>query len=63
MSARLLRRFCFRREMIGPPPQPLTAAAARLARSATSRRIRRIWEVVLTGGDPLLLSARRAQGR
>jgi lysine 2,3-aminomutase len=51
-------RFCFRREMVGPgkqmlsPPQ-LDAALAYVAAHP------QIWEVILTGGDPLVLSARR----
>ncbi len=52
-------RFCFRRETVGPgKPNALSAAA--LARAL--RYIRdhsQIWEVILTGGDPLVLSARR----
>ena len=52
-------RFCFRREMVGPqadsmlPPQALEAALDYIAAHPE------IWEVVLTGGDPLVLSARR----
>jgi len=51
-------RFCFRREMIGPDAKPLTprqidAAFAYIAAHPE------IWEVVLTGGDPLVLAARR----
>src|SRR4051812_33496511 len=51
-------RFCFRREMIGPAAAPLTEQQldAALAYVATHPEI---WEVVLTGGDPLVLSARR----
>ena len=51
-------RFCFRREMIGPDAAPLTAKQldAALAYIAGHPEI---WEVVLTGGDPLVLSARR----
>src|SRR5215210_6080930 len=51
-------RFCFRREMVGPgkqmlSPQQLDAALAYI------RDHREIWEVILTGGDPLVLSPRR----
>jgi lysine 2,3-aminomutase len=52
-------RFCFRREMIGPgkphalSEQALTAALAYIASH------REIWEVILSGGDPLVLSPRR----
>ncbi|MCX7314766.1 MAG: lysine-2,3-aminomutase-like protein [Hyphomicrobiales bacterium] len=51
-------RFCFRREMIGPDATPLTETQidAALAYIAAHPEI---WEVVLTGGDPLVLSARR----
>jgi lysine 2,3-aminomutase len=51
-------RFCFRREMIGPGAKPLTAKNldAALAYIAAHREI---WEVILSGGDPLVLSARR----
>jgi lysine 2,3-aminomutase len=52
-------RFCFRREVVGPGgPQALSDAAldAALAYIAADPRI---WEVILTGGDPLMLSARR----
>jgi lysine 2,3-aminomutase len=51
-------RFCFRREMIGPgahalSPAQLDAAFAYIAAHPE------IWEVILTGGDPLMLSPRR----
>jgi lysine 2,3-aminomutase len=51
-------RFCFRREMVGPgkqmlTPEKLDAALAYVAANPN------IWEVILTGGDPLVLSARR----
>ncbi|MFS8038439.1 lysine-2,3-aminomutase-like protein [Xanthobacter sp. AM11] len=52
-------RFCFRREMVGPgaqaalSPQELEAAYAYLGAQP------QIWEVILTGGDPFMLSARR----
>src|SRR5262245_28112992 len=52
-------RFCFRREMVGPGgPQALSDAAldAALGYIASDSRI---WEVILTGGDPLMLSERR----
>ena len=52
-------RFCFRREVVGPGgPQPLAGAAldAALAYIAADTRI---WEVILTGGDPFMLSPRR----
>jgi lysine 2,3-aminomutase len=52
-------RFCFRREMIGPDkPNALSPQAAARA-FAYIRMHPEIWEVILTGGDPLVLSARR----
>jgi lysine 2,3-aminomutase len=52
-------RFCFRRETVGPGgPQAISGRAldAALAYIAGDPNI---WEVILTGGDPLMLSARR----
>ena len=52
-------RFCFRREMVGPAglgtltPDQLDAAVDYIATH------NEIWEVILTGGDPLVLSPRR----
>ncbi|MEE1611578.1 lysine-2,3-aminomutase-like protein [Microvirga sp. CF3016] len=52
-------RFCFRREMVGPQglgtlsPDSLDRALAYIADHPE------IWEVILTGGDPLVLSPRR----
>jgi lysine 2,3-aminomutase len=52
-------RFCFRREMVGPEglsnltPAQLDAAFAYIARHTE------IWEVIVTGGDPFVLSPRR----
>jgi lysine 2,3-aminomutase len=52
-------RFCFRREMVGPGgPQPLAGDALDAALSYIVGDPR-IWEVILTGGDPFVLSARR----
>ena len=51
-------RFCFRREMIGPDAKPLTLRQFDAAFDYISAHPE-IWEVVLTGGDPLVLSARR----
>ena len=53
-------RFCFRREMVGPgkenalSPQDFEAAVAYIAAHPEIR------EVILTGGDPFILSPRRA---
>jgi lysine 2,3-aminomutase len=52
-------RFCFRREMVGPgKPAALSQAAYRGALDYI-RAHSEIWEVILTGGDPLMLSPRR----
>jgi lysine 2,3-aminomutase len=51
-------RFCFRREMVGPGRGGLSAAALDKALAYIGQRPE-IWEVILTGGDPLVLSARR----
>jgi lysine 2,3-aminomutase len=51
-------RFCFRREMVGPGRGGLSAAALAAALDYI-RGCPQIWEVILTGGDPLVLSARR----
>jgi lysine 2,3-aminomutase len=52
-------RFCFRREMVGPARRPTLARAKLEAALGYIRDHRDIWEVILTGGDPLILSARR----
>ncbi|MCR5880578.1 lysine-2,3-aminomutase-like protein [Phenylobacterium sp. J367] len=52
-------RFCFRREMVGPEglrpltPEALDAAFAYIAEHPE------VWEVIVTGGDPFVLSPRR----
>jgi lysine 2,3-aminomutase len=51
-------RFCFRREMIGPGTQALTPHQLDDAFDYIAAH-QEIWEVILTGGDPLVLSARR----
>jgi lysine 2,3-aminomutase len=52
-------RFCFRREMVGPgKANPLSQAALNAALDYIRSRPE-IWEVILTGGDPLVLSPRR----
>ena len=54
-------RFCFRRESVGPQhggllaPDDLDRAFAYLASRPE------IWEVILTGGDPLVLAPRRLE--
>ena len=52
-------RFCFRREMVGPDkPNALSPQALKAALDYI-RGNSGIWEVILTGGDPLILSPRR----
>jgi lysine 2,3-aminomutase len=52
-------RFCFRRETVGQQTSGVLSAAA-LARAMQYIQERPlIWEVILTGGDPLVLSGRR----
>src|SRR5262245_64050218 len=52
-------RFCFRREVVGPGgAAPLTGAALDRA-IAYIAATPQIWEVILTGGDPFMLSPRR----
>ncbi|EIM29554.1 lysine-2,3-aminomutase-like protein [Microvirga lotononidis] len=52
-------RFCFRREMVGPQglgtlsPEAMDRAFSYIADHPE------VWEVILTGGDPLVLSPRR----
>jgi lysine 2,3-aminomutase len=51
-------RFCFRRERVGPGSGSLSAAEfAAAVDYVRSHPV--IWEVILTGGDPLTLSPRR----
>ena len=51
-------RFCFRREKVGPGGEALTAEE--LAEALAYIRARpEVWEVILTGGDPLMLAPRR----
>jgi lysine 2,3-aminomutase len=52
-------RFCFRREMVGPGKRQGLSRAALDAALGYIRAHPQIWEVILTGGDPLVLSARR----
>jgi lysine 2,3-aminomutase len=52
-------RFCFRRETVGPGKAEALSPAA-LARALDYIRSRpEIWEVILSGGDPLVMSPRR----
>lgn len=56
-SCEVYCRFCFRREAVGEeatlPDADMTAALDYIAATPA------IWEVILTGGDPLILSPRR----
>ena len=56
-SCEVYCRFCFRREAVGDeatlPDADMTAALDYIAATPA------IWEVILTGGDPLILSPRR----
>ena len=51
-------RFCFRREVVGPGRGGLSGQALAAALDYI-RATPQIWEVILTGGDPLVLSPRR----
>jgi lysine 2,3-aminomutase len=52
-------RFCFRREHVGPgAAQALTEPQIEAAIAYVAERPQ-IWEVIFTGGDPLVLSPRR----
>src|SRR5262245_2025071 len=51
-------RFCFRREKVGPGGEALSAAELDAALAYIGQH-REIWEVILTGGDPLMLAPRR----
>lgn len=53
-------RFCFRREMVGPDGDGALTGEELDAALAYIESQPSIWEVILTGGDPFLLSARRA---
>src|SRR5215218_7501994 len=46
-------RFCFRREMVGPGRRRTLSAAAVAAALDYVQTHSNIWEVILTGGDPL----------
>ncbi len=52
-------RFCFRREMVGPGKATALSDAAYQGALEYIRANSEIWEVILTGGDPLMLSPRR----
>jgi lysine 2,3-aminomutase len=52
-------RFCFRREQVGPRGRPSLSADELAAALDYIRARPQIWEVILTGGDPLLVAPRR----
>lgn len=52
-------RFCFRRESVGPQGAATLAPEKLAAALDYIRADARIWEVILTGGDPFVLSPRR----
>jgi lysine 2,3-aminomutase len=52
-------RFCFRREMVGPGKATALSDTAYRDALGYIRSHPEIWEVILTGGDPLMLSSRR----
>lgn len=52
-------RFCFRREMVGPGKDSALTPDVYAAALDYIRSHPEIWEVILTGGDPLMLSPRR----
>jgi lysine 2,3-aminomutase len=54
-------RFCFRRETVGPAGSGMLSPEAFAAAVAYVAARPEIWEVVITGGDPLVLSPRRLQ--
>jgi lysine 2,3-aminomutase len=52
-------RFCFRREMVGPGKASALSDASYQGALEYIRAHSEVWEVILTGGDPLMLSPRR----
>src|SRR5579859_3591780 len=52
-------RFCFRREMVGPRGRGGLTAKERAAAYRYIAEHPQIWEVILTGGDPLVLPVSR----
>jgi lysine 2,3-aminomutase len=52
-------RFCFRREMVGPDGETALTPETLLKALAYIESHPEIWEVVLTGGDPFILTPRR----
>jgi lysine 2,3-aminomutase len=52
-------RFCFRREMVGPAGEGTMSADELAVAMGYIANHPEIWEVIVTGGDPLILSPRR----
>lgn len=52
-------RFCFRREVVGKQDDAMLPAPQLSAALRYIREHEEIWEVILSGGDPLILSVRR----
>jgi lysine 2,3-aminomutase len=52
-------RFCFRREVVGPGGEQALGGASLASALRYIAGDTRIWEVILTGGDPFMLAARR----
>jgi lysine 2,3-aminomutase len=52
-------RYCFRRDMVGPAGRGALSRKALAEALDYVRAHPEIWEVILTGGDPLVLSPRR----
>ena len=52
-------RFCFRREVVGPGGEGTLAPAELAVALAYIAARPEIWEVVVTGGDPLIMTPRR----
>lgn len=52
-------RYCFRREMVGPKGRGTLSSQQIADALAYIRGDKNIWEVILTGGEPLLMSPRR----
>ena len=54
-------RFCFRREMVGPGSETMRAEDFKAAFNYIKDHPE-IWEVILTGGDPLVVNPERLNG-
>lgn len=52
-------RYCFRREMVGPGGRDMMSSEDISRAIDYIRSHKEIWEVILTGGDPLVLSSAR----